>query len=528
MLKINNLNFTYSEEKKSNILNNINLHIKKGEVILLCGESGSGKTTITRLINGLIPNFYSGKVDGNITLIDENIFEIPIYKIAEKIGSVFQNPKTQFFNVDTTSELAFGCENLGLPIKEIEKRINEIVYDFQIEHLLNKSIFKLSGGEKQKIACASISACFPEILILDEPSSNLDSTATWDLREMIISWKNMGKTVIIAEHRIYFLKDIIDRMIYMKDGKIQRIISNEEIKTMQDNSFSNLGIRTLSLTNLTKNKNNIFNEINNHEKEDNYNNNNNKKDINKSDSSKKNSLHNPYFSLKDFKFSYENELAINIDSAKIPQNEIIAIIGKNGAGKSTFARCLCGLERKCKGKLKVNGKNLNSRNRLKISYMVMQDVNYQLFTESVLDEIYLSLDDFISKNEITCNEKKEIAEDILKNLDLLEFKDAHPMALSGGQKQRIVIGSAIASNKEIMIFDEPTSGLDLKHMREVANNIKNLQKRGISSFIISHDLELIFECCNYVIHLEEGKIIDKYYIDHEGERKLKNFFIQSD
>lgn len=124
-------------------------------------------------------------------------------------------------------------------------------------------------------------------------------------------------------------------------------------------------------------------------------------------------------------------------------------------------------------------------------------------------------------------EKIEIAEDILKKLDLLQLNDAHPMALSGGQKQRIAIGSAIASNKEIIIFDEPTSGLDLKHMKEVANNIKNLQKRGISSFIVSHDLELILECCNYVIHFEEGKIIDKYYIDDEGERKLKEFFIPS-
>ncbi|MCC7561641.1 MAG: ATP-binding cassette domain-containing protein [Methanobrevibacter arboriphilus] len=213
----------------------------------------------------------------------------------------------------------------------------------------------------------------------------------------------------------------------------------------------------------------------------------------------------------------------------MPKNEIIAIIGDNGAGKSTFARCLCGLERKCKGTININGKNLKSKNRLKISYMVMQDVNHQLFAESVLDEIFLSLDynEHINKQNLMNKEKIEIAEDILKKLDLLQLNDAHPMALSGGQKQRIAIGSAIASNKEIIIFDEPTSGLDLKHMKEVANNIKNLQKRGISSFIVSHDLELILECCNYVIHFEEGKIIDKYYIDDEGERKLKEFFIPS-
>nr|WP_269432303.1 ATP-binding cassette domain-containing protein [Methanobrevibacter arboriphilus] len=400
----------------------------------------------------------------------------------------------------------------------MERRINKVVSDFQIETLLNKSIFKLSGGEKQKIACASISACFPEILLLDEPSSNLDSKSTWDLRKMILSWKKMGKTVIIAEHRLYFLKDIIDRMIYMKDGEIQRIISNEEFNLMDNKSFLNLGIRALSLNNLTKNKKNIFDEINEHNIK------NSSKEHNIKDSQSKH-----YFTLKNFKFSYGKMLAIDINSIKIPKNEIIAIIGDNGAGKSTFARCLCGLERKCKGTININGKNLKSKNRLRISYMVMQDVNHQLFAESVLDEIFLSLDynDHINKQNLMNKEKREIAENILKKLDLLQLKDAHPMALSGGQKQRIAIGSAIASNKEIIIFDEPTSGLDLKHMKEVANNIKNLQKRGISSFIVSHDLELILECCNYVIHFEEGKIIDKYYIDDEGERKLKEFFIPS-
>jgi len=491
MLKIKNLNFSYNGNTEEPDLKNINLHIKKGEVVLLCGESGCGKTTLTRLINGLIPNFFEGSVDGQVMINNLPVNEIPIYETAKMIGSVFQNPRSQFFNVDTNSELVFGCENMGLPVEEIENRLVEVISIFNIQKLLNKSIFKLSGGEKQKIACASVSACKPQILLLDEPSSNLDSGSTWDLRKLISTWKNRRNTVIIAEHRLYFLNDLIDRIIYMKEGEIHKELNRDELISMDNESFLQLGLRPLYLENLSKNK----------------------KDLPKKPDNIKTPLN-----LTNFKFSYGKKMAINIDDLKVPQNEIIAIIGENGAGKSTFARCLCGLERKCKGLLKKEGKTLGNKERLKLSYMVMQDVNHQIFTESVLDEILLSMED---------GEAIKKAEEILKNLDLLHLKETHPMALSGGQKQRVAIGSAIASGKEIIIFDEPTSGLDLKHMREVASNIKELQKKGITIFIISHDMELILECCSHVLHFENGKIVDNYTLNDSGEEKLKKFFIRT-
>ena len=473
------VSFAYENNDSGRNLTDINLSVDEGEVILLCGESGCGKTTITRFLNGLIPNFFNGNREGNVYLKNESISGMPIYEISRHMGSVFQNPKTQFFNVDTTSELVFGCENLSMSVDEIKKRLDSVVKDFNITHLLDKNIFKLSGGEKQKIACASVSAVFPDILVLDEPSSNLDSQSSWDFEEIIKKWKQQGKTVIIAEHKLFFLSDVVDRVIFLENGKIAKEWSIEEFKNIDHRSF---GLRQIDLDNLTCKRNEYY------------------------------SQNREFLELRNFKFRYGDTQVLDIDDVKIPKNEIIAVIGKNGAGKSTFANCLCGLKKSCKGELICDGAVLNRKDRLKKTYMVMQDVNHQLFTESVLDEVLLSMDE----------EDVNLAEDILENLNLIHLKDAHPMALSGGEKQRVAIASAIASKKEILIFDEPTSGLDLKNMMRVSENLKYLQNLGITSFIITHDFELICESCSHIIHLDDGKIIDNYNVD---DKKLRDFFL---
>lgn len=473
MIEIKNLSFTYSNEISTETaasLNNLNLTIPSGQVVVLCGESGCGKTTVTRLINGLIPRYYEGTITGNVFINGKDISKLQLYEISKNVGSVFQNPRSQFFNVDTTSEITFCLENFGMPENDIKERLNSVTKQFNMDSLLNKNIFNLSGGQKQKIACASVSMLSPDIYVLDEPSSNLDIDSVLELRNIIKTWKSEGHTIIISEHRLYYLKDIADRYVYMHNGRIEKDFPANEFEKISSSERTKLGLRTLDTISLKEAIDYISD--------------------NKLNKASQITLHN-------FNFAYKKETEIlHIKEAIIPAHRITAIVGNNGAGKSTFARCLCGLEKKC-GEIIFNGKKLNAANRLNISYMVMQDVNHQLFTDSVEEEIRISI----------ANEDEEQINKILYDLDLYNEKESHPMSLSGGQKQRVAIACALASEKDIIIFDEPTSGLDYKHMLQVSEILKRLQQAGKSIYVITHDMELIMDCCTDVICIENGDIL---------------------
>lgn len=494
MIKCKNVSFSYPSNQASGSssqpgggLRNISCTIEDGSFVLLCGTSGCGKTTVTRLLNGLIPHYYDGTLTGSVQMNGIDYRDLSLYDISKQVSSVFQNPRSQFFNVDTTSEVAFGCENHGLPEQVVLERVKEAANQLNLTPLLGKSIFSLSGGEKQKIACGSAAAVKPDVYVLDEPSSNLDAYAISDFRRLLIRLKAQGKTIVIAEHRLYYLRDLADRVIYMKDGEILGDYTAEQFRLIPDDKRDKMGLRPLDLTGL--------------------------RDI----ATEKIRIGAPAWSIKDFHFSYRGQTeTLSIDAAELPSGNITAVIGHNGAGKSTLSRCLCGLEKRCRGTLQNGGKSYGRKQRLKLCYMVMQDVNHQLFTESVLDEILLSMK----------KENREKAELILKEMDLSAYMDSHPMGLSGGQKQRVAVASAIASERPVILFDEPTSGLDLFHMRQVADSVKELADRGKTVVIVTHDPEFIVRCCNHVIHLEHGKLEESYSLETEsGKGRLLDFFL---
>ena len=456
MLTLENLSLFYEQDKK--VLDDINLIVADCECVLLTGESGSGKSSIINSINGLAFEYENAKFSGSIKVDNKDLKGMELYEISLMISSVFQNPKTHFFNVDTTLELLFYLENIGLDRKEMESRMEDMLKIFPIKHLLGRSIFDLSGGEKQILCVAAcyISGC--KIIVLDEPSSNLDDTYIDILKEMLHILKNKGITLIIAEHRIYYLTDLADRIILVRKGELFKELKKDELL----NSEKQLGLRSAIKTVLKAQNKSVGNDLN----------------------------------IKKLEYNFKDGSGLKIDDISFGLGNIYGITGKNGCGKSTFLRVMTGLDDKGKSEITFNGKILNKKDRLKNSSLVMQDVNHQLFTDSVEEEIKLGVKD-LSQDRL---------DKVLFGLELTELKDRHPMSLSGGQKQRVAIASVLCKNSRFIFFDEPTSGMDYKNMIRISKLIKEMSTKDNIIFIVSHDNEFLNETADSILCLEEFKI----------------------
>ncbi|MFI3201137.1 MAG: ABC transporter ATP-binding protein [Eubacteriales bacterium] len=480
MIEFENVSFSYYGAKEKFAVRNVNLSIKKGEVVLFCGKSGCGKTSLVRLVNGLIPNYYQGCLEGTVQINGEK--QTKIEQTSKIVGSVFQNPRTQFFNVETTSEVVFACENFGINPKDMELRLEKTIDKFQLEHLLNRNLFKLSGGEKQKIACASVDMAQTEIVVMDEPTSNLDTKSIQTLQEVLKIWKQQGKTILIAEHRISYLRDIVNRVILVEDGQIVFDLPiNEFLSKGED--VVNFGLRCLNPIHFSEKSVAECNET--------------------------------AIEVQDLSVCYEKEIVLSIPSLRIPKGRIVGLIGHNGAGKTTFAHCLCGLLKEESGKIFFDEKLKKHNKRKQECYLVFQDVNHQLFTESVLDEVILGAKPPYIDNGV---------DELIADLGLSQLQTEHPMSLSGGEKQRVAIASAITSQRKILIYDEPTSGLDYVHMNQFALQLENLSQKGFTQLVITHDPELIEKCCDYVICFQKGGILWQGNLDKEISEIMSKFF----
>lgn len=352
-----------------------------------------------------------------------------------------------------------------------------------MEKLLGKNVSQLSGGEKQKIACACVSMLEPPIFILDEPTSNLDIGAIRELKKIIRKWKDSGKTILIAEHRLWWTKDLIDRVLIFREGEIAEDINAAEFWSRSPEEFRSRGLRSFS----------GFAPI--------------KAGV---------TLTDAHYTISEFQYANGKDFSIHVPKLEIPKGAVVAVLGNNGAGKSTFAKCLCGLT-KCKVQIYDGNRTYRGRELRKLSFMVFQDVNHQLFSESALEDVTLGLS--LSKEE-----KTAVAEDALRRMNLADCKDTHPMALSGGQKQRLAIAGALAAKKELILYDEPTSGLDYRNMERVAQNINALAEAGKTQLVITHDPELVEKCCDYYLFFENGEIIEYGTWSERTINRIRDYF----
>jgi energy-coupling factor transport system ATP-binding protein len=526
-IQTKNLGFIYkSAEKKA--LTDINLEIYKGKFVLLCGPTGSGKTSLIRTFNGLIPHFYHGKffgyvyIKGKDTLKGKNITA----NLSKQVGSVFQIPENQLFSMDVERELAFGLENLEYSREEIKDRIENVIKITNIEHLRHRAPFELSGGEQQKVAIASVLALDPEIIVLDEPLSNLDpKTAIETVALLKLLQKEHSKTIIISEHRLEYLLEVIDEILIIDHGKAIKHDTPNSI--LDDDHIYSLGVDLPPIINWFKNKKSeklfegpipisykdqlstmdkILSRINvsGHKKvfED------EKKidSLSASDLEKKPSNN---IITKNISFNYlPNESipdAIHNISISLNHDDIIAIMGPNGAGKSTFIRCLLNLLKPQSGDIWIADENIKS---LPVSHvagkvgLMFQNPDHQLFANSIVDELKFSLKNLkLSKDE----EETRISK-ILEQLDLTDLKDEPPFNVSGGQKKKVSLAAILCRNPEVLIFDEPTIGQDATQKQRLISLIREANVQHKLVIIVSHDMEFIAELATRVVIIRNSKI----------------------
>lgn len=474
-ISLNHVSFTYQNET---IISDLSLDIQQGDCIVLCGASGCGKTTITRIINGLINELYEGTLEGERYLNDTSYNDLSFYQLPERIGSVFQNPKTQFFTLEVLSELAFPCENIGMSPDKIQSRIEDVATLFNIHDLLNREMFSLSGGEKQLVALASAYMLHPEYLVLDEPSSNLDLQTIERLTDILHRLKNVGCTLIISEHRLYYLESLADYYLYQTPARDWTLYDKPSWEDLTSDERQTLGLRTKQLPEKITLSPTII------------------------------ACNDDVETLRieqiPVRWHAKSQPLLTTQAHEFKAGTIIGIIGPNGVGKSTFSKQLAGILPCETDKISWNGSFLSDKERLRQSYLVMQDVNYQLFTETVERELTLKAT------------RLELRDEIIESLNLGHLLKRHPMTLSGGEKQRVAIASALLSGKKVIILDEPTSGMDYQHMMQLKNALNLMKKHNLFIFIITHDIEFIEQTMNELLVLtKQGSFSSNSVIDRQ-------------
>ena len=454
----------------------VDLQVRPGEVVVLCGRSGCGKSTLLRLANGLAPRFFPGHGSGRVLLDGEEVGDLATWRIAERAGSLFQNPRTQFFNVDTTGEVAFALESAGWPEEAIRARVGATLRELGLEHLAGRSIFDLSGGQRQKIAYASVWALRPPNLLLDEPTSNLDAPSIADIAAFVANAKAAGRAVLVAEHRLAWLSGVADTYVHLDGGRVSRVMDAREFAALDPRELDSMGLRTRDLADVAPPAGAVA-----------------------PDGGIGGGAGEIVLSARGLSVDYGRGPVVDGADVDLRAGQVVALVGRNGAGKTTLCRALCGLGRRARGEILLDGRRATRRRRTRSCSMVFQNVDYQLFAASAASEVTFGLP--------RCAADAVDTDAVLRELALDDVADRHPATLSGGQKQRLAVAACVAAGKRVLVFDEPTSGIDLDGMRRVARLLRRLAARGRAVLVITHDLELIACACDRALHMDRGRIV---------------------
>ena len=467
--------FQYSQESTPT-LRKVSGNIPAGRCVVFCGGSGCGKSTLLRCLNGLIPQFYEGELKGFCHLDGHDTADLSIGEIGELAASVFQDPRSQFFTVNSSNEVAFGLENHGLPQEKIRNRVDEAFRTFHLEHLKNRNVYELSSGERQLISILSAWAMDTDIFLLDEPTANLDFAATQQLKNILLKLKKQGKTLLLSEHRLYYLADIADEYWIMANGEIKHKYTAGKTKALSLGQLHTLCLRTLDLEKIT---------------------------VSERPPQPENMPQALSVSNLRYEYGRKNRAILSDVNFSVCTHEIVGLVGANGCGKTTLGKLIAGLYHSTGGEISLFGKAQKPKQLQKQVLFIMQEAEFQFFTNSVLHELQYG-------HKITAEFEKK-TETLLKSMDMWECRDRHPFSLSGGQIQRLTLMMAYLSDKPIVILDEPTAGQDAESLKRCAELIREMGKEK-TVLIITHDLELIADACDRCIGLSGGHSDTEFFI----------------
>ncbi|GBC69008.1 Putative HMP/thiamine import ATP-binding protein YkoD [archaeon HR01] len=515
---LENVTWTYSGSSEPAI-KNISLHVKSGEILVVTGPSGAGKTTLSRILNGLIPHFYRGEMSGEAYIKGLRVRDFDVSVLASKVGLVFDNPANQLFTSTVLEELAFGPENYCLPRDEIMRRVNYALQFSRLNGLENKSPYLLSGGQQQACAIAAIVAMMPDIFVLDEPTANLDPEGTElvfnRIREIA---ETQHKTMVIIEHKLDYALPLADYLAVMNNGEIVAygrpldVLDKVELMEELDLQIPHAteisywlrkrGYRfkeiPITVDEGVRSLRNLFNS----------------KHIPNNPTFQRNTGDNPVFSevavkCEDVWYQYKDGSmalkGVNIDA--IYHGEFVGFIGKNGSGKTTTAKLFNGLYKPTKGRVTVFGRDTRTLSVQELASQVAyvaQMPDDQLFAKTVREELA-----FGPRNlGVPEDEVMRRVEAVAEELELKPYLDVSPFKLSQGLKQRVVVASAVTMNPKILVVDEPTTGQDFARASAMMMLAKKLNEKGTTVIVISHNMDLIAAYCHRVFVFYDGQVID--------------------
>ncbi len=514
---VENVSFRY-EGSDTYALNNVSFKVHRGELLAIMGPNGAGKTTLCYLLSGIIPNIYGGVRKGRIRVLGKDPWDYPIYETAKTVGILLQDPETQLIMPSVFAELAFGPANLGVPKDEILRRIRETLKIIGLEGFEDRHPRELSGGQKQRAALGAILTMMQELIVLDEPTSQLDPIGTTEVFNAIKKLKEMGKTIILTSHKTEEVAKLADNVIILNDGKIvaqgspEKVLSDVElleevgVKPIDYSRYfyeiSRKGVKVSEIPVFLEEAVSLAEKLIK------------KRALSvkplKYSCSKESEKREPIIRIENLTYVYPGEppvTALKDINLTIYKGDFIGIIGQNGSGKTTLVKNIVGLLRPTKGKIYFHGEDVSKYTVGELARrigLILQNPDYQLFALSCEEEVAFGLKNIgLDEKEI----EKRI-EESLKFVGLYEKRHKYPFALSFGDRRKLAVAVVVAMRPEVIIMDEPTTAQDYKGRYILAELAKKVHEEyGSTIIMISHDMDLIAKYAKRVIVMANGRII---------------------